>query len=366
MSSTPVQSVRALNRALLERQLLLRRRKLPVLEAIDRLVGLQAQVPIDPYVGLWSRLQGFRPESLGAALQDRRAVRTAVMRATLHLVTAPDCLAMKAVVQRMLERAFRSSTFAKQLDGVDLDALLAEGRARLEDAPRTRLELSRLLRERWPDHDEASLAYAVSYIVPLVQVPPRGVWGKTGRATWTTVASWLGAEPAHDRDPDELVLRYLAAFGPATPADAQSWSGVTGMRAVFDRLRPRLRVVRDDRGRELFDLPGAPLPGPDAPAPVRFLPQFDNALLAHKDRTRIVPAGVRQWAEVGWGSVLVDGFLAARWRLDREQDVATLRVEPLQTLRRAESAEVAEEGERLMRLLAENATTHDLRLSAPA
>jgi hypothetical protein len=366
MSSGDVLSVRALNRALLERQMLLRRKRLPAEEAIERLVGLQAQVPVDPYIGLWSRLQRFRPAQLAGLIEDRAAVRASLMRVTLHLVTARDCLSMKAVLQRTLERGFGSSPFAKPLDGVEMDALLAAGRSHLEDRPRTRVELSRLLRERWPDHDEASLAYAVSYMVPLVQVPPRGVWGKSGQATWTTVRTWLGNEPAHDAPPDELVMRYLAAFGPSTPADAQSWSGLAGMRAVLERLRPRLRTYRDEQGRELFDAPGAPLPDPDRPAPARFLPQYDNALLAHKDRTRVVPSGVRQWADVGWGSVLIDGFLAARWRLDREEDLATLRVEPLRALTRSETADIAEEGDRLITFLVEDATRRDVRVSAMA
>jgi hypothetical protein len=359
-------SVRALNRALLERQMLLRRRKLPVEEAIERLVGMQAQVPVDPYVGLWSRLQRFRPAQLSDLIEERVAVRASLMRITLHLVTAGDCLAMKPVLQRTLERGFASSPFAKHLDGVRMDALLAAGRAHVEERPRTRVELSRLLRERWPDRDEASLAYAVSYLVPLVQVPPRGVWGKSGQATWTTVRTWLGIEPERDGSPDELVLRYLAAFGPSTPADAQSWSGLTGMRTVLERLRPRLRILRDQQGRELFDVPQGPLPDPDRPAPVRFLPQYDNALLAHKDRTRIVPSGVPRWTDVGWGSVLVDGFLAARWRLDREKDIATLRVEPFRALTRPEATHVSEEGARLVGFLAEDAVTRDVCLKVPA
>jgi hypothetical protein len=198
-----------------------------------------------------------------------------------------------------------------------------------------------------------------------VQVPPRGVWGKRAQPTWTTVGAWLGTEPERDGSPDELIMRYLAAFGPSTPADAQSWSGLPGMGEVFERLRPRVRRLRDEAGRQLFDAPGAPLPDPDTPTPVRFLPQFDNALLAHKDRGRIVPSGVPQWAEAGWGSVLVDGFLAARWKLDRANEGATVRVEPLRLLNRVERTEVAEEGTRLAGFLAGDAVTHTVRWAAP-
>jgi Winged helix DNA-binding domain len=189
-----------------------------------------------------------------------------------------------------------------------------------------------------------------------------GVWGKSARATWTTVRTWVGSEPERHGSPDDLIMRYVSAFGPSTPADAQSWSGLPAMREVFERLRPRLRTLRDEDGRELFDTPRAPLPDPNTPAPVRFLPQYDNVLLAHKDRTRIVPPGVSQWADIGWASVLVDGFLAARWWLDREKDAATLRVDPLRRLTRAEKAGVVEEGGRLVAFLADDATTRDVLL----
>jgi hypothetical protein len=363
MKSDAPLTERALNRALLERQLLLRRRKRPAAETIEHLVGMQAQVPRDPYVALWSRLQRFRPDELAAMIQDRTAVRGSLMRATLHLVTAKDFIRMKPVLQGMLERRFASSPFAQQLEGIDHDALLAKGRAALEERPRTRAELSEVLIEHWPTFDGPSLAYAVSYLVPLVQVPPRGVWGRVGQPTWTTGESWLGRAIDGDRLPDELVMRYLAAFGPATPADVQNWSGLTGIRDVVERLRPRLRILRDERGRELFDVPSAPLPDPSVPAPVRYLPEYDNVLLGHKDRRRIVSPDVPQWTDIGWGAVLVDGFTAARWKMDREQGMGTLRVEPFRRLGRPERAELTEEGERLARFLAEDAEKHVVRIS---
>ncbi|HYV01581.1 MAG TPA: winged helix DNA-binding domain-containing protein [Actinomycetota bacterium] len=341
-----------LNRALLERQMLLRRRRLGALEAVERLVALQAQVPRDPYVALWSRLDPFRPEALSEAIADRRAVRMTLLRATLHLVTAPDALALRPLFQPVVERMFFSQrAFRRAAEGVDLDEVVALFRELLEERPGTRADLARAVAERWPDRDASSLGYAM-YFLPTVQITPRGLWGKSGRAAVTTLERWLGSGPlGRGAAPQELVTRYLAVFGPATPADFSSWSGLAGVREVFEDLRPRLRTFRDEQGRELFDLPRAPLPDPETPAPVRFLPEYDNALLGHADRSRIIPEGTPQWTDVGWGTVLVDGFMAARWKLDREKAEATLRVEPFHRLSRAEGVEVTEEGVRLVEFL---------------
>jgi hypothetical protein len=167
--------------------------------------------------------------------------------------------------------------------------------------------------------------------------------------------AWLGASPDQAANAETLVRRYLAAFGPATPADAKYWSGISGLGEVFEQLRPQLRIVRDEDGRELFDIPGAPLRDSDVPAPVRFLPGYDNVTIGHKDRTRIVPEGIPRFTEIGWGSVLVDGFVAARWRLVEARSGSILRVEPFRRLTREERSETREEAARLAAFLAPEA-----------
>ena len=344
--------------------MLLRRRRVPALDAVERLVGLQAQVPRDPYVALWSRLDRFRPAALAEPMADRRAVRMTMLRGTLHLVTAKDAVGMRPTIQPVVERLLRSqAAFRAALDGIDLDELLETYSGLLEEAPRTRAQLGEAVAERYPGRDPASLSVAM-YLLPTVQVTPRGIWGQTGPSAFTTIEAWLGRPMDEAAEIEPVIVRYLAAFGPSTVADAQSWSGLAGLGPAFEDLRPRLRTFRDERGRELFDVPDGPLPDPDVAAPVRFLPEYDNVGLGHKDRRRIIPDGVAQWTEVGWGIVLVDGFGAARWRLDVDGDAATLRIEPFGRLSREARAEVSEEGERLASFLAPVAERRDVRFSA--
>jgi len=374
MSSQEVLSQRALNRALLSRQLLLDRVDLPdeagrrratVIQAVEHLVGLQAQAPYPPYYGLWSRLGGFRPEDLAALLTDRSVVRIALMRGTIHLVSARDCLPLRRLVQPVLDRGLRGS-FGKQLAGVDPAAVAAAGRELVESEPMTFGQLGEALAGRWPDHSPAALAQAVRAHVPLIQVPPRAVWGRAGQSLHTSVEHWLGPAAAMDPPAPEtlagLVTRYLGAFGPAAARDVAAWSGLTGMRAVMEELRPSLVAFRDERGAELFDLPSAPRPGEEAPAPVRLAAEFDNLLLSHADRSRVVhPGHLKRFYTINGifpGSVLIDGFVAGMWRLARTKSTATLTVELFGSAR--ERDQVAQEAERMLAFCAAGAS-HDIR-----
>ncbi len=365
-TSGEVLSQRALNRALLERQLLLHREQRSAAATVEHLVGMQAQVPGNPYIALWSRLDGFEPDELSQLIAERQAVRTSLMRATIHLVTARDCLALRPVMQPVLERAFASSAFARSIAGVDIEALLAAGRVLLEEQPRTRAKLGPLLAEQWPDYDSGSLSSAIGFLLPLVHVPPRGLWGKSGQATVTTVEAWLGRPLDPAPTPDHLVLRYLAAFGPATVGDVRTWSRLTGLRAVIERLRPHLVTFRDERGRELFDLPNASRPDTETPAPPRFLPEYDNILLSNDDRGRVIPdnRGLPMPAGRGGelGGLLVDGFLGGMWRISRDLGKATLVIEAGGSWTKAEQTAVAEEGAQLIAFVAADAADHDVQI----
>jgi DNA glycosylase AlkZ-like len=352
---------RALNRALLARQLLLERRVLPADVALEHLVGMQAQEPQAPYIGLWTRLEGFRPEELSDLIDRRRAVRIGLMRTTIHLVTARDCARLWPLMQSVHARSLKGSPFGKAVAGIDFDELLAAGRELIETEPRTRAELGPLLAERWPDVDPSSLAYAISYLTPIVQVPPRGLWRRSGQARWTTAQAWLGRE-LDEPSPDEVVVRYLRAFGPATVNDIHAWSGLTRLRDVTNRLGDRLHTFEGERGEQLLDVADGLVPEPDTPAPVRFLPPFDNAILAHADRARIVAPEHRRTISKDrlMRTFLVDGFVAGTWQIDGE----TLHVRPTRVLRKRESDEVAAEAERLIAFAAPDATAREVLFSS--
>ena len=347
---------------------------MPATAMIEHLVGMQAQVPENPYVALWSRIEGFDAAELSDLITAREAARGGLMRGTLHLATKDDFLAIWPLIRPVLDRVLHSqSPFGRRMAGIEPEALMAAGRAWLEERPRTRAQLTPLLAERWPDHDAASLAYALTYMLPLVQVTPRGLWKASGPSAFTTVEAWLGRSVDREPDLDGLVQRYLAAFGPASVADVRAWSGISGLREVVDRLRPGLMAIPDDRGRELLDLPGAPRPDPDTPAPVRFLPEYDNVLLSHADRSRF-GADERVTAlfgerPIGLGAVLVDGRVQGAWHVERRggkrDREATLQVRTVEPLGRAEYNEVADEGERLLGFLSLDASAREVRITSP-
>jgi len=364
-----VLTTRAVNRALIARQRLLRRDTSSALDAIEHLVGMQSQAPNPPYIGLWTRLEQFRHDDLSTLMLDRKAVRIALMRSTIHLVSADDCRRLRPLLQPVIERDFNSA-YTKLLAGLDPSEVTTAGRELVEERPRTFSELGASLQARWPDRDRQALSQAVRTFVPLVQVPPRGLWGQSGQSLHTSAEAWLGQSLAQSPDPGELFLRYLAAFGPASVRDAQAWSGYTGLQAVADRLRPELVTFRDEQGRELFDLPEAPRPDPATPVPVRFLPEFDNILLSHADRTRIISAEhrARVFTNNGIirGTVLIDGFVGATWKISRASGAATLTVDLFADTSESNREAIVDEGERLLRFAAEEATSTSVQFAPDA
>ncbi|MEU6352614.1 winged helix DNA-binding domain-containing protein [Streptomyces sp. NPDC047072] len=355
--TAPVLGPRALNRATLARQLLLRRAELPAKDAVRHLLGLQAQNVKPPYLALAARLDGFAPEELSTLMADREVVRIVTLRSTIHTHTADDCLTLRPLVQPARDREL--TQFRKGLEGVDLDRLATRARELVEAEPRTMKQLREALLVEWPDADPQALAIAARCRLPLVQVTPRGLWGRSGQVALTTAEHWLGRPAGPAPAPDDVVLRYLAAFGPASVKDMQTWAGLTRLRDAFERLRPRLLTFRDEQGVELFDLPDAPRPDADTPAPPRFLPEFDNLLLSHADRTRVVPPAYwgRSWqGNQAYCTLLVDGFLAGVWKLEGD----ALVVEPFGRLTKAQRAEVEEEGQRMLGTLYPG-TSYDIR-----
>ena len=340
--TAPLLTRRALNRALLERQLLLRRETRSAVDTIEYLVAMQAQEPPSPHIGLWTRLEGFDPAELDELITRKVAVRGWLMRSTLHLATGRDYRALRPLFAPVSERGLMSG-FRRELDGIDVAELLAAARRVVEAEPMGSAAVGRAIAADFPGRDPRVLGYAAGFLLPMVQLPPRGVWRDNRRPVITTAESWLGAPLASDPSPDELVLRYLAAFGPASAADVRAWSGFTGVAAILERLAPLLRRFRDERGRELVDVPDGPLPDPDTPAPVRFLPVFDNAILAHDDRSRILADGYPPRI-ADFPTVLVDGLARGMWRIDD----GMLEIRLFADVGAADRAELEAEGERLL------------------
>ena len=360
-------SQRALNRATMARQLLLERVRMPPFDAVRHLVGLQAQTPQSWYLSLWSRLADFDPVTTGQLLQDRRLVRVALMRSTIHLVTDEDALELRGFTQPVIDRSIRG-LWAQRLEGIDVAELATEVRRFIAAAPRTHAELNEIIDVRWPGRDRLAMTNAVRALVPLVQVPPRGVWRRPGAVKLAALDAWLGRAVPVTVDPEPIVLRYLAAFGPASVMDAQAWSGVTRLGEVFERLRPRLRVFRDDAGRELFDLPDAPRPDPDTPAPIRILADYDNLLLSHADRSRFIgdverAAFTYQDGPIP-GMLMLDGTALGQWHLGRDKGAATAVLRLVRPLSSDEEAAVSSEAHAMLHFIAPDATMYSVEFAS--
>lgn len=363
-------SLQALNRATLHRQWLIERHDATALEAIEHLVGMQAQSPLAPYVGLWTRLNGFDPAELARLIEDREAVRGSMMRATIHLMSSRDFLAFRPLIQPRLEReVFQNMTYGRhRLEGVDIDAVLKAGIDRMAEGPATAVQLREHLAPLWPDRDPAALAHAVRCLLPTIQTPPRGIWGKGGNPAMSTADLWLGSPVAANPSADDLVRRYLAAYGPASVADAQNWSGLTRLSEVFDRLD--LRTYTDaESGRTLYDLPDIDLPDEDTEVPTRFLPEYDNLLLSHADRTRWIDTATRQSLTLQEvltrGSTLHNGQAAALWKLTKNtKSQATLEIQPITKLTPKAWQSIESEAQTLLTFTSPTAT-HEIRRITP-
>ncbi len=379
MPATPdaTLSPRALNRATLARQSLLDRDTMPIVDAVERFGGVQAQLARPPFVALWTRLAAFTRDALLDAVHARSVVRATLMRGTLHLVSAGDYWRLRPALEPMLAAAMRA-VLRDRAAGLDTEATVSAARVPLAERPHTFEELRGALARRFPDVDERALGYAVRMLLPLVQVPTSGApWGWDTGPAFALAESWAAAPTtavaSDGADADEparraLVRRYLGAFGPATAADMMVWSGVRSMRPTFDAMRDELVTFRDRKGRELFDMPHAPRPGEDADAPVRFLPEFDSLVLAHDDRSRVVPDLYRprivsRNLQVA-ATVLVDGVVAGTWKVARSRGVATLTMTPYSTVPRGARPALALEGEALARFVEPDAKAHEFRLAS--
>jgi len=361
--------LRELNRATLARQMLLNRETLAVPDAIERLIGLQAQLASAPYVGLWTRLAGFKREDLASLLEDRTIIKATLMRGTLHLFTAEDYLRFRTTMKPLLEAG--AGGIAKRFDvEFDLEKLLAAARKFIAEKPRTFAEISEMVTELMPGVEVGPLRYSVRTRIPLVQVPIATGWSYSGKPEFTLAESWIGRKISPKDYLPELVKRYLAAFGPASVTDAQTWLGLK-LKDTFEKLRPELQSYRDENRRELFDLPGIQLPAEDVPAPVRFLPEFDNLLLSHSiqngGRTRVVANEYRPQVYLPAlrvaATILVDGFVRGAWKVEKTKTAATLVITPFEKLAKKDRAALVEEGERLIRFVEANAKSFEVRFA---
>jgi len=358
---------RQLNRALLARQMLLERQKTTPLAAIERLVGMQAQIPRPPFGGLWTRLQRFEREDLLRLIHEKKVVRATAMRGTIHLLTASDYRMLRPALAGMLAAGARTIVGKRMTEAPGTEELLDIGRDFFGNWPAPFDEFRKMLLFRYPELDVRAMAYTVRLGLPMVMVPTDAIWGFPSNAGFALAEKWLGQKiPVESPPLEKIVLRYLAAFGPATPADAQTWSGLRALRDVFERLRPKLVTFRDERKRELFDLPDAPRPDEGTPAPVRFLPEYDNVMLSHADRTRIVSDEDRKRVVttnlIVIGSFLVDGFAAGTWKIGEKKKSVTLLLTVFRTLAKTTTAKLEEEGEAMIRFYFPEAIDHAVRV----
>jgi hypothetical protein len=329
---------------------------------VEQLGGMQAQEPRPPFLGLWSRLRSFRDDDLRSRLRDGTIVRGPFFRATLHLLSARDFAAFRVPLQPALDRAF--GVVGARANTLDIPAILEQARSLLSERPRTFNELRPLLFKAFPTADESALGYAVRTMLPLTMVSTEDRFG------FPRDSAFALAEPdATEGAVRELLRRYLAAFGPASAADAQAWSGLPRLGGTFEAMRDELVAFTDERGRELFDLPQAPRPPADTPAPVRFIPDFDNLLLAHADRTRVIADSHHKQLTTKNlrvnAVVLHDGELCALWKLKRAGHAARLEIVPFGSLPKRVHAEIEAEAAALLAYAEPDAARAEITFADP-
>ena len=361
-----VLSNRQLNRATLARQLLLARdAEIGIAGALAHLLGSQGQQTHDPYIGLWSRLAEFRHEDLTALIADRTLARATTMRGTLHLHPTDDLIGIRAIVQPELETVWNGN-FHRRFGSEDKQRALKAGRKLLDARAMTAGQLSKALHPKFPTAEPLALSTLLQLHETLVQIPPTRIWGNNAAPILTRIENWL--PPPYERpvSREELVLRYLRSYGPASVADMTTWGRITGLGKTFDALRHRLVTFRDETGEELFDLPDGPRPDEDTPAPVRFLPLYDNAYLGYANRRRMLSEETAHLINLFQNfkpAVLIDGMVNAGWAIADGKGGSTIDIECYRTLTRSETRELKAEAEAFLLFMRPEAKSRAVTLS---
>ena len=354
---------RDLNHAMLTRQMLVERAALPVADAIEKCVGLHAQIPAAPYVGLWSRLADFHRDDLAALIENREVVKATLLRGTLHYFTRADYLLMHGTFRPIEERAWQLNIKGKSVP--DVDQLVAQIRRFMEEQPRSHAEIVSEFKPLYPDVDPNLIRWATRTYLPQVQVPADKKWSYSGSPKWALAEQWLGEPILVGENRRELVRRYLRAFGPASADDMKTWSNLPGLKNVFNEMRDELVIVRHESGTELYDLPDMPLPDGDMPIPVRFIGDLDNVMFSHDDRTWIIAdQHRRRWHgpnAIGRPIFLVDGMVRGEWKVESGKQGASLVITAWEPIAKADRLALTDEAEKLIRFMEPDAKSVEVR-----
>ncbi|MGH2905506.1 MAG: winged helix DNA-binding domain-containing protein [Solirubrobacterales bacterium] len=350
-----------LNRALLARQQLLKRKRVAIPRLLDQIGPLQTQEPKDAFVALWSRIEGFDSAKLKRAAEQCEIVRGSNLRCTIHTVSAADFLDYRLLLSSVIERD--TANWRDRYIGLDIAKVSKAVRALLADGqPRSAREIREVLAPKFPKVHPEGISHCARIHVPVVMTPTEDRWGYSRPPKLMTAEQWF-EEPLRKRALGDLLLRGIAAVGPASTADLRTWSGMPGVREALEPHLPELMVFRDEVGRELYDLPDAPRPRADTPAPVRFLGEYDNFALSHADRSRIgdsADAKLLNWSKNGRRAftLLIDGHVRATWQINVTKSEARLTIMPFRKEPKAALDELAAEGQRFIEYMEPDAASH--------